>query len=50
MNSTFFGLELSRRALEAQQTALDISGHNVANANTQGYTRQIADLRATTPD
>lgn len=50
MNSTFFGLELSRRALEAQQTALDITGHNIANANTQGYTRQIASLRATTPD
>lgn len=50
MNSTFFGLELSRRALEAQQTALDITGHNVANANTQGYTRQIVNLQATTPD
>lgn len=50
MNSTFFGLELSRRALEAQQTALDITGHNVANANTAGYTRQIANLQATTPD
>lgn len=50
MNSTFFGLELSRRALESQQVALNISGHNVANANTDGYTRQIANLTATTPD
>ncbi|TGE32589.1 flagellar hook-associated protein FlgK [Desulfosporosinus sp. Sb-LF] len=50
MNSTFFGLELSRRALESQQVALNITGHNIANANTQGYTRQIANLTATTPD
>ena len=49
MNSTFFGLELSRRALESQQVALNITGHNIANANTQGYTRQIANLKATTP-
>lgn len=49
MSSTFFGLELSRRALESQQAALNITGHNIANANTQGYTRQIANLTATTP-
>jgi len=49
MNSTFFGLELSRRALESQQIALNTTGHNIANANTQGYTRQIANLKATTP-
>lgn len=49
MNSTFFGLELSRRALESQQAALNTTGHNISNANTQGYTRQIANLTATTP-
>ena len=30
--------------LLAQQRALDVSGHNIANANTAGYTRQRADL------
>ena len=50
MNSTFFGLELSRRALESQQVALNIAGHNIANANTPGYSRQIANLTTTTPD
>lgn len=50
MNSTFFGLELSRRALDSQQVALDITGHNIANANTAGYTRQVANLKATIPD
>lgn len=50
MHSTFFGLELARRALESQQYALDVTGHNIANANTQGYTRQVANLKSTTPD
>ncbi len=50
MGSTFSGLELSRRALSAQQVALNVTGHNIANANTPGYTRQIANLTATTPD
>lgn len=49
MNSTFFGLELSRRALESQQAALNVTGHNISNSNTQGYTRQIPNLTATTP-
>jgi flagellar hook-associated protein FlgK len=49
MSSTFFGLEIARRALQAQQTALDITGHNIANASTSGYTRQIAGLQATIP-
>lgn len=50
MSSTFFGLEISRRALETQQTALNTTGHNISNANTPGYTRQIANLTATTPE
>ncbi|HBW36486.1 flagellar hook-associated protein FlgK [Desulfosporosinus sp. BICA1-9] len=49
MSSTFFGLELSRRALSSQQAALNITGHNISNANTEGYTRQIGNLTATTP-
>ena len=49
MRSTFSGLELARRALESQQTALDITGHNIANANTAGYSRQIANLQQTVP-
>ncbi len=49
MSSTFFGLEIARRALQAQQTALDITGHNISNASTPGYSRQIAKLEATTP-
>ena len=50
MGSTFFGLELSRKALSSQQAALNVTGHNIANSNTQGYTRQVANLTATTPE
>ena len=44
--STFFGLETTLRALLAQQAALDTTGHNISNANTEGYTRQQAVLGA----
>lgn len=49
MRSTFSGLELARRALESQQTALDTTGHNISNANTPGYSRQIVNLQQTVP-
>ncbi|MGE5418119.1 MAG: flagellar hook-associated protein FlgK [Acidobacteriota bacterium] len=49
MLSTFMNLELGRRALMAQQYALDVTGHNVANASTAGYTRQEAVMKTTTP-
>jgi flagellar hook-associated protein 1 FlgK len=44
MGSTFGGLEISKRALFAQQTALQTTGHNIANANTVGYSRQVVNL------
>ncbi|MCH6266834.1 flagellar hook-associated protein FlgK [Neobacillus citreus] len=47
MGSTFHGLELGKRGLFAQQTALSTTGHNIANANTAGYTRQRAEMQAT---
>jgi flagellar hook-associated protein 1 len=45
--SSFLGLQTSLRGLQAQQQALDVAAHNVANANTVGYTRQEAALGAT---
>src|SRR6476620_10705944 len=44
--STFFGLQTTLRGLLAQQRALDVTGHNVANANTVGYSRQEAVMTA----
>jgi flagellar hook-associated protein 1 len=47
MPSSFFGLQTSLRGLLAQQQALDITGHNIANANTPGFSRQEALLEPT---
>jgi flagellar hook-associated protein 1 FlgK len=44
--STFMGLQTSLRGLLAEQRSLDVTSHNVANANTQGYSRQEAQLQA----
>src|SRR4029453_15007352 len=44
--SSFYGLQTSLRGLLAQQRLLDTTGHNIANASTQGYSRQEAVLAA----
>ena len=44
--STFTGLQTSLRGLIAQQEALDTTAHNIANASTQGYSRQEVLLSA----
>ncbi len=49
MSGLFYGLELGKRALMAQQLALNTSGHNVANAATPGYSRQRVSLTQTLP-
>ncbi len=49
MRSTFHGLETSKRALYTQQSALYTTGHNISNANTEGYTRQRVNMKATNP-
>lgn len=45
----FFGLEIGKRSIMTHQTLLSITGHNVANANTPGYTRQMAEVVTTPP-
>lgn len=40
MVSTFHGLELGKRGLMVGQASIATTGHNIANANTQGYSRQ----------
>lgn len=49
MRSTFFGLDIARKALSAQSRALDVTGHNIANQATPGYSRQRAVLTTTNP-
>ena len=45
--STFLGLETTLRGILAQQLALDVTGHNISNANTVGYSRQAAVMAPT---
>lgn len=47
MLSTFHGLETARRAMMTQQYALHTTGNNIANANTEGYTRQRVNFTQT---
>lgn len=49
MISTFFGLEIARRGLMAGRSAMDVTAHNLANASTEGYTRQEPVFSATDP-
>lgn len=47
--STFHGLEVARKALFAQQRGLYTTGHNIANVNTEGYSRQRSNFVASAP-
>ncbi|MFX3631593.1 MAG: flagellar hook-associated protein FlgK [Candidatus Pristimantibacillus sp.] len=49
MTSTFHGLETSKRAVFTQSVALTTVGHNIANASTEGYTRQRVNMTAARP-
>jgi flagellar hook-associated protein 1 FlgK len=42
-------LSIARSALLVHQRAMDVTGHNVANANTPGYSRQTLQLQAAAP-
>ncbi len=44
--STFGLLNTATTSLWAQRRSLDVTGQNIANVNTDGYSRQRADLRA----
>ncbi len=42
-------MNLATRAMQAQMTGVEVSGQNLANVNTTGYTRQTVQL-STSPD
>lgn len=47
--STFVGIETALRGLVAQQQALQVTGNNITNASTPGYTRETATMAETSP-
>ncbi|HLV09425.1 MAG TPA: flagellar hook-associated protein FlgK [Halanaerobiales bacterium] len=49
MVNYFNGINLGYKALTAQKTSLDVIGHNISNANTEGYSRQRAVHNASNP-
>jgi flagellar hook-associated protein 1 len=46
MSGISMALNIARGALMAQQKGIDVAGHNIANVNTPGYTRQKVVLDA----
>lgn len=49
MSGLFATFNIGKRGLFAQQKAIDVTSHNIANANTEGYSRQRATLETTRP-
>lgn len=44
MTPTFLAFQTASRALAASKANIDLTGNNIANVNTEGYTRQRVDL------
>lgn len=49
MPSTFFGLSIGKSGLYASQAAINTTAHNISNATTDGYSRQLVTQQASTP-
>lgn len=49
MSGLFGTFNVGKRGLFAQQRSIDVTSHNIANANTEGYSRQRAILETTRP-
>mgnify|MGYP000640508605 CR=1 FL=1 len=44
MRASFLGLEIQKRSVQMAQKALDVTGNNLSNRDTVGYTRQRLDV------
>ncbi|MDY4523923.1 MAG: flagellar hook-associated protein FlgK [Treponema sp.] len=49
MGSTFSGIELGKRSIIANTDAITTAGHNISNANTEGYSRQRVQIKEFDP-
>lgn len=49
MGSTFSGIELGKRSIMANTDAITTAGHNISNANTEGYSRQRIQIKEFDP-
>lgn len=46
---SFFGINIATQGLYTSRNGLDVSSHNIANAETKGYSRQTINQRASRP-
>lgn len=46
MSGIFNTINVANKGLQASQTALHTTGHNISNANTEGFSRQRVELKA----
>lgn len=49
MAGLFSTFNIATRGMAAQQKAVDVASHNIANANTEGYSRQRVNIETTRP-
>ncbi len=49
MLNSFFGLEMGRRALDYFRRGMETAGHNISNADVEGYSRQRVEPSTTDP-
>ncbi len=47
--STFSGIEIGKRSLMAHSQQINTAGHNISNADTEGFSRQRVTIRAYDP-
>jgi len=50
MGSAFLGFGIATRGLDVARSSLNIINNNITNANTEGYSRQLATIRASRPE
>lgn len=48
MTATFLAYSVASRAMESSQASINVTGNNIANINTEGYTRQRVDINSIT--
>lgn len=49
MWNSFFGLEMGRRAMDYFRRGMETAGHNISNADVEGYSRQRVEASTTSP-
>lgn len=49
MSGSFLGLQIGRNSIYAQRKSIEVTSHNIANVNTEGYSRQKAVVHTANP-